>query len=268
MGLISIQPRHPARLLARSAAVAAQRVLGTKPVPLKIITRIRKLAGRPNALSPSTRALSRQHRLASDHSLRDRLADFELGPWTIDGQTITFLERVIRTVRPNVILEFGSGVSTLCLATFLSLTGGEKVISIEQDEDHLQATESSLRRAGLLEFAELHLVPVGPVRVGQDETVCYQLTELDPFPLFERIVDLVFIDGPAGEGPVRFGTLPMVLPYLSAECVFFMDDGLRDEEIETASRWQQMSKIDVQGVYVIGKGVVAGCAYPMSGEGS
>ena len=48
--------------------------------------------------------------------LSERLADRRFGDWTISAQAMNFLEREIRARAPTRVLEFGSGLSTACLA--------------------------------------------------------------------------------------------------------------------------------------------------------
>ena len=62
----------------------------------------------------------RQGTALANPYLSERLADRRFGDWTISVQAMNFLEREIRARPPTRVLEFGSGLSTACLARYLA----------------------------------------------------------------------------------------------------------------------------------------------------
>ena len=69
-----------------------------------------------------------------------------LGLWALDEKTIEFLWATIFDKRPEVIIECGSGTSTMILATYASRIAGGKVhsnpliVSLEQDSQECLKT--------------------------------------------------------------------------------------------------------------------------------
>lgn len=196
--------------------------------------------------------------------LAARLEAVELGGYRLDTATLNFLEAQINALRPSVVLEFGSGVSTVCLAQFVTHVhptfDGPRVISVEQDADYAAQTEALLEAAGLAGRAEVILAPVAPQIIEGRHTLCYAL---DPSRLGNALgssrVGFVFIDGPSAvSGGSRFGTLPLVRHVLADGARFFVHDALRDAELEVAELWAKLPWIQLDGVYALGKGLLAG----------
>lgn len=102
-------------------------------------------------------------------------------------------------------------------------------------------------------------MPVVPQRIDGFETTCYNLCNADLSSLLRDVEpDFVLIDGPAGEEGCRFGTLPLVKPFLRHGAVFFMDDALRDGEIGIANRWSKYACFNVLGIVWVGYGFLGG----------
>jgi len=91
------------------------------------------------------------------------------------------------------------------------------------------------------------------------EITCYDLS--DGFlqaVLKDDRPDFVVIDGPAAEPGARFGILPLVRQFLRPRAWFFMDDALRDGELRAAQLLSQLPYVRVDGVYLVGKGLLVG----------
>ena len=70
--------------------------------------------------------------------------------------------------------------------------------------------------------------------------------------------DFVVIDGPAAQDGARFGTLPLIRRYLSSGARFYLDDALRDGEIDIAERWARLPYVQVNVVRLTEKGLLLG----------
>ena len=89
------------------------------------------------------------------------------------------------------------------------------------------------------------------------QTSCYSL----PTEFVQTIAALrpgfVVIDGPTTETD-RFGTVPLIRPYLKTNALFYLDDALRDGELDLARRWARLPYIEVNGIYLTEKGLLQG----------
>jgi len=176
--------------------------------------------------------------------------------------TLDFLRTKILELQPGVVLELGSGASTVAIAEAMREVHGARyngVFSIDEDEGFLRETRAQLDSRGLT--ADLVHRPLRAATVNRRTSLCYDLN-----PGFMRewladaLPDFLFIDGPSGRGNARLATLPLLQPHLREECVFFLDDALRDDEIAVAKEWARLERVEIVGVHPVGRGILEGLA--------
>lgn len=221
---------------------------------------IRVLAVGHDALFPSA------HPVPAERVLREPMASAlvgrELGVWALGPDTLAYLEALVHTIRPQLVLEFGSGISTAALALSMreaGASGGEPVVvSFEQDEEEATRTEQLLSRLEVADLVAVIFAPLGRRSIEGIETTCYLLPASVRDVIRDRVADLVLIDGPAGEAGARFGTLPLALPFVRQGARFVLDDGLRDSELWTARRWASLPYVDLDGIRLVDKGILTG----------
>lgn len=249
----------------RRAFLAAlrRRCGGQTLLPLEdVLAWRRKQDRRANALAiPGLWTVS-DGRALRNPFLADALANDRLGIWALDAETINFLEERIASSRPSHILEFGAGVSTLCLARFMLEQGhdsGPVVFSVEQNEWQAAQSRARLTALGLERLVRIIHAPLASQDIDGRQTDCYQLLPqaLNEF-LGGASPNMILIDGPAGDGNARFGTLPLIQRHVAPGAVFFLDDALRDDELAVAMGWTQRPGIAVNGLYALGKGLLTG----------
>lgn len=215
---------------------------------------LRRLGWREDALAPATRATSSN--VLQYAPLVDALDGRELGTWTIGADSIDLLRRFIEVERPRTVLEFGSGVSTVCLAFFMAeLVPEGRLISIEQSEDELERTRQ------LVDQTPTH-VPVhmlhAPLEQRSTDGMSVSTYGIDPVDLRHVLdgasVDMVFIDGPAAESGARFATYPLVRELVRSGALVLMDDAFRDGELGAAQRWKRYGWLRIDGVIPVDHG--------------
>jgi len=236
-------------------------------MPLAKVVRLHRFAQKYvtqlDTLFPRGTALISDGKTLRNPELAALLKGRQLGGWSLAAESIDYLEEKIKEHRPRAILEFGSGISTLCLAFIMKelrkSSPNPLVFSIEQSQTHLEETRATLSNYGLIEYVRFLHAPIVPQRINGFETTCYNLYNANLSSLLGDIYpDFVLIDGPAGEEGCRFGTLPLVKPFLSDGAVFFMDDALRDGEIGIANSWSKCTCFNVLGIVWVGKGFLVG----------
>lgn len=237
-----------------------------KPVGLDVIRLLRRISVGTDTLSPSDVVRTRGGHL-HNRFLADLLAEHEMGVWTLGAATINHLEAAIRSAAPCCALEFGSGLSTVCLARFMADRGGEHrdastpaVISIDQSGDAVAKTRELLTKSGLEQRVSVFHAPLEPRAVEGRVVNSYVLPEQAVEAIAAARPDFVLIDGPFAEPGARFGTLPLVRPYLRPGARFYLDDGLRDGEIDAALLWTRLlDGVSVEGILPMDKGLLVGC---------
>jgi len=255
--------RHYLRRRASGLALLALRLIhGSRPVPLSRLLALRRCFRTPDAFATPGEALVANGSALSDSLLARHLAEVELGAWSLDVGTLGFLMEQVAQQKPFLALEFGSGVSTVCLARAMARVRGRQagrvLISFEQDERFATGTRSLLAELGLADLAEVITVPLEPTNIEGVETTCYALPgDLDRVPAGAR-ADFVLIDGPAANGEARFSTLPLARGWLAPGARFFLDDALRDSELAVARAWARLPYLRLEGVHLFGKGLLCG----------
>jgi hypothetical protein len=189
------------------------------------------------------------------------VADAEKDPFTAGAEALNFLDDCVKQLRPRAILEFGGGVSTLVFAARMAELYGEnspRVFSIDESQDYLEVTSHMLDSVGLADCVRLARREVLDKVICGRATACYDIDEGFLRSFLSIAPELVFIDGPSGGGMGRFGTLPLVLRHLDPGCTFFLDDALRNDEIQVASVWQVFPEIEFTALHVVGHGLLEG----------
>jgi predicted O-methyltransferase YrrM len=158
----------------------------------------------------------------------------------ITGEEAAFLFQLIRRHRPKLIMELGSGSSTVLFAAALRANGSGRLISVEHDETHAAQTAQLLHQAGLSGWVEPILAPLTKRSLGEHTFEWYGLD-----PLLRTLadkIDLLFVDGPPGKMQTlsRYPALPVLAPHLSPRAMVFVDDGGRDDEMQMVELWREL----------------------------
>lgn len=154
-----------------------------------------------------------------------------LGSWKADTFLLHRIVDEIEARRPRVVVELGSGATSLVIARALALHGGGQLHSYDQHEPFVGEVREWLSENGLA--ARFHHAPLAsrdPAWPG----LWYDLAEVP------ARIDMLVIDGPPW----------VVHPYVRgmAECLFdrlvpggivLLDDAARPGERVVAKRWRK-----------------------------
>ena len=259
----------PKRALVRGAKSALRRGSRGKPVPLSTLLRLRRFGGRTNILTFRSATVVRQGTALTNPWLSTRLAERRFGDWTISAQAMNLLESEIRERPPRRILEFGSGLSTACLARYMSENAPDaprpSVVSVEENAEFCAKSRALASALGLGELASVQHGPLVQKEVAGRSVNAYDLPTQVIAELEAEPADLVFIDGPgrAAGRFARWAVLHTVLPLLPNGFRFYLDDALADSALESARLWDELPGIKVDGAVLVGHGVLVGEYRPL-----
>ena len=251
--------------LVRVAMARAKASQGLRPMPLEKVlglrSEMRALADVRDCLQDFMPGVLSGAEGLNNPALRSLLAGTELGQWSLSVDSINFLERMVSALEPAVVMEFGSGSSTLALQTFLQPlreSGREiRLFTVEQKREYMEDTRRQLSRAGLSKGAAFLHAPVGRRMVGGLPMDCCDLAGVAGF-LGGARPELILVDGPLGIPGSRVTVLPEVLGFAAPKAVFLLDDAFRDGELLVAQAWNAHPGIHVDGVVWVGKGFLQG----------
>lgn len=154
--------------------------------------------------------------------------------WSAAPDFLALLVEHLRRERPAVIVECGSGLSTLILARVCALEGRGRVWSLEHEPYCAAQTRAALARYGLTRVARVIDAPLRRYRLAAGE---YDWYDLGGLPV--QAIDLLVVDGPPGRlGPLaRYPALPLLRGCLAPGCAIFLDDADRPDEQAIVARW-------------------------------
>ncbi|HZD26111.1 MAG TPA: class I SAM-dependent methyltransferase [Alphaproteobacteria bacterium] len=157
--------------------------------------------------------------------------------WAASPDVLLVLTRHVRRASPEVVVECGSGVSTIVLAQAARLNDRGHVYSLEHDADFAQRGREWLQEFGLADWATVIHAPLVETADGGD----YAWYDIRNLPR-ELSIDLLFVDGPPADTPqptARYLAGPMLFPRLSPAGVVILDDADRPGETEVVRRWMK-----------------------------
>lgn len=157
--------------------------------------------------------------------------------WAASPDILSTLVRQVLELRPQLVVDCGSGLSTLWTAYALERLGaGGRVVALEHDEHYARETTALLGSHDLQATAEVRHAPLTGVDAGQGE----QWLWYDPAS-FEDLqgIGLVFVDGPpeAVQELSRYPAVPLLLGRCTPDVRLLLDDAGRDGERRTVQRW-------------------------------
>ena len=155
--------------------------------------------------------------------------------WAISPDFGRLLISCISEHRPNVIVEMGSGISSVIAGYCLKGLGRGVVLSLEHDSSFAQASRTLVASHGLANIVTIVEAPLTRVGLNGITFAWYDLARL---PCVGKI-DMLLVDGPPGEvgRSARYPALPLLIDQLSMNAVVLVDDSSRRDESEMIARW-------------------------------
>lgn len=170
--------------------------------------------------------------------------------WPVSPDFLLRLHRWIRKHKPQLIVETGSGASTLVIADALRQNGSGILVSFEHLKKYGDQTWQTLVDEELTQWVDL--------RVG--ELVLWDEEHMNPDdadkpsrwypPNFEDIhnIDLLIVDGPP-EGTckyARYPAVPALFDRFATNVEVWMDDANRQDEKYICERWAELYNLDFE----------------------
>lgn len=185
-----------------------------------------------------------------------QLGDAQLPPdggWVAGADFLLLLARQVLMQKPALVVEFGSGVSSVVVGRCLQLNGGGRLLSFDHDEGFAELTRRRMRRAGVP--GEVHAAPLRPGLDGYGGSWYGH----DDLP---NGIDLLVIDGPQawrqGQEESRGSAAPAAFAKLAPGGVVLLDDAARPGEQRVAARWRTDFPQMSFGAAATQKGVLIG----------
>jgi predicted O-methyltransferase YrrM len=154
--------------------------------------------------------------------------------WAASPDVLHFLAETMMRRRPKLVVECGSGSSSVWLG-YLAEQIGARVVCLEHDERYGQTSRDLIAAHDLSAVVEIRDAPLTDWKLGGEVHSWYDRAALENL----TGIGLLFVDGPPGTiGPeARYPAVPLLLPRCDADAVIVLDDADRAEEIALSDRW-------------------------------
>lgn len=176
--------------------------------------------------------------------------------WAISPDFGSLIVTQIRALKPQTVLELGSGISTLISGYMLKQQGSGQVIAVDHDAEFAEISAANIREHGLNDVAQLLLAPLQPLSLNGSEWLWYDTSVFDHLPP----IDLLIVDGPPQmynpTRHVRYPALPYLLSRLSENAHILMDDANRADEKAIAEQWLRELPVTLVRRYETERGAV------------
>ena len=143
--------------------------------------------------------------------------------WAASPDLLVVLVNLLITERPSLVVECGSGASTLWLALAMrqfEIKG--RIVALDHDPVFAAKTRDFLARHDVLDLAEVRDAPLESFSVDGETYSWYARQAWEDL----TGIDLLFVDGPpAATGPqARYPALPLLIGSLNPVATIVLDD--------------------------------------------
>jgi predicted O-methyltransferase YrrM len=156
--------------------------------------------------------------------------------WAASPDLLMVLVDLVITQRPSLVVECGSGASTLWIALAMrrfEIDG--RIVSLEHDRDFGAKTRDFLARHKVLDLVEIRDAPLESFSIDGEDYSWYASQAWEDL----TGIDLLFVDGPpAATGhQARYPGLPLLSKSLSPNATIVLDDLIVPDMREVLRRW-------------------------------
>ena len=179
--------------------------------------------------------------------------NIEQHAWPVSPDFSLYIVSLLEKNDYDMVVEFGSGISTLVIAKALRKNGNRRTgrqqvvfLSFDHLQKYYEETLEMLQNAGLDEYVQLYYAPLKDW-ISSDGTIypyysCEQILKsfANQYSLSESRILLV-VDGPPGNTAprARYPAVPITLGvFPEAPIDVLLDDAIRKDEKEILNLWQ------------------------------
>ena len=144
--------------------------------------------------------------------------------WAGSPDLLLTLAHIVKTIKPKLVVELGSGVSTVVIGK----AGAKKIVSFDGSEEYAMQTRNLLKAHGV-KSAEVRYSKLAPFKKSNGWYDPNSFKDL-------KKIELLLIDGPPGgdDKNGRHPALEVLLPKLASNVIVILDDANRPGERQLA----------------------------------
>ena len=162
--------------------------------------------------------------------------------------------------KPKLIVELGSGVSTLLWAqTLKKYSIGSTIIAVDHLTQFADISRNLIAKHELAEYVTIIEAPLETTTINECEYEWYKASKIsDILKEHECDIDLLFIDGPPRNVPnrnYRYPAIPILKEFMHDNTTVFLDDSGRLDEQHVMCMWQKDYDLVQDHLYSTEKGL-------------
>lgn len=168
-----------------------------------------------------------------------RLPNLKLLPptrgWAGSPDFLAKISELILNEKPSLILETGSGVSTIVIGAALEANNKGKVISLDHDKFYSKVTKSNIELNEIANRTEVNYSDLVDYDINGQNWKWYKMNQLE----FSEKIDMLVIDGPPGSTQplARYPAIPLLHHHFSDNTIILLDDANRKDEGIIVQKW-------------------------------
>lgn len=162
------------------------------------------------------------------------------GSWALTPDAAVVLAREVVVRKPGVVVELGSGASTVMVGRLLKQLGQGRLISLDHDPEWASQTRRYIIASGLQDIVEVIDAPLTRQQFDGKDFDWYRIPE----QLRDiQQIDMITVDGPPQVTDTsilsRYPALPAFAAKLSPQAIIYVDDAGRETERNMINAWLQ-----------------------------
>lgn len=156
--------------------------------------------------------------------------------WSLESGALAVLLREIEQRKPKLVVELGSGLSSVALASKLRDLDCGRLVSIDHDAAFAKQTRAWIALNGLDGIADIRVAPLRAGAAGTGRPPWYDTAALTDL----TEVDLLVVDGPPMpvDEQIRAPALSFFKDRFAADWLLFLDDADRPGERAFLRDWE------------------------------
>jgi len=157
--------------------------------------------------------------------------------WAMEPVSLLALVTEVLRRKPALVVECGSGASTIWIGLALAKNGHGRLVSLEHLSAYRQPVDDALEEHGLREIAEVRDAPLTPRNFDGESFQWYSPSAIADL----EDIDILIVDGPPGSlGPMaRYPALRELQGALRSNALVILDDAAREDEQAVITRWRR-----------------------------
>ena len=150
-----------------------------------------------------------------------------------------FLKLIMETIisnKPELIVELGSGTSTIIAAKTLEKLKSGFLLSIDNDAKFAEQTRQRITLETLEKYSEVITSELKYITVNGESYHWYDTSFLEKI---DRKIELLIVDGPPRivNKNARYPAVPVLKKFFSEGTIILLDDGRRTDEQNLVQLW-------------------------------